>query len=178
MITFQRGSRLRELGNGAFFYRVQLAAFTILSSVEIIGDECFERCVNVRRITFEDNSRLKRIVIPASVETIENLAFCECGGLEVCLIDEKSVLVRIGEEVFGGRISLRSFHIASGVMAIGHNCVRKCILLRRFRFGSLDSLKAFVGDLTQDEALENLGLSALSSVFKIKVHDTGPDLNF
>jgi hypothetical protein len=117
-------------------------------------------------------------VIPASVEKIEKFAFRECGGLEVCLIDEKSVLVRIGDEAFDGCLSLRSIDIGSCVQMIGHNCFRKCVLLHRFKFLSVDSLKTFVGDVTLDEAFEHLGLNELSSVFKIVVHHAGTDLTF
>jgi hypothetical protein len=160
--------------------------------VEVLQKSCFQSINSLEEIIFENGSKLKTIgpsalsecksltsiVIPASVERIEKFAFRECGGLEVCLIDENSVLVRIGDEAFHGCISLRSFNIARGVKVIGQNCFRKCVLLHEFKFGSVDSLKTFVGDVTLDEALDNLGLSALSSVFQITVHHSEPDLNF
>jgi hypothetical protein len=160
-------------------------------TVEVLGKSCFEGIDDVEEIEFESGSTLKRIgpsalcncssltgiLIPASVVNIEKSAFRGCRGLEACLVDEKSVLVRIGDKAFAGCLSLRSFDIGSCVKVIGQNCFRGCVLLHQFRFGSVDSLKAFVGTGTIDESLENLGFTEFKSEFKIKVDHPGADLN-
>jgi hypothetical protein len=65
--------------------------FTVPSSVETIGDRCFENCSRMRTITFEDasglrkiakralaGSRLTSITIPASTQEIDGFTFVGC----------------------------------------------------------------------------------------------------
>jgi hypothetical protein len=287
-ISFEKGSRLRELGEGAFSHSTQLAAFVVPSSVEIIGDRCFENCSVMSSITFEEMAKLKRIgvrafsgcqlnsitipasteevdgsafvdcrlidiriesksqnfmidrnmlmtsdgtsivryfgserkvhvpktvevlgkscfescnqleglffesgsklrqigrsalsgcelltsiVIPASVEVIDDSAFKKCDGLEECLLDENGLLFRIGNEAFAECRSLASFDIPRNVEAIGRNCFINCIRLSWLKFFKGESLKQIVGDVTVDEALENIGFTELSNALKIEISD-------
>jgi hypothetical protein len=87
---FANGSRLREIGEEAF-YDSELRAISLPSSVEILGDRCFENCRNLRKVTFEEPSKLKKIVsrafacsriqsfrIPALTNEIAGSAFVDC----------------------------------------------------------------------------------------------------
>jgi hypothetical protein len=95
-IEFERGTRLREIGYEAFAYSPSVQAFTVPSSVETIGDRCFEYCSRMTKIAFAKVSGLKRIgerafafsglisiTIPASVEEIDGSAFVSHRLLEV-----------------------------------------------------------------------------------------------
>jgi hypothetical protein len=90
-LSFESGTRLREIGKAAFFYCSSMRAFTIPSSVETIGDRCFENCLRLTTITFEDASRLRKIgkrafaksgltsiTVPVSTQEIDGSAFVGC----------------------------------------------------------------------------------------------------
>jgi hypothetical protein len=49
-------SRLREIGEKAFFGCNKLKAFCVPSSVEIIGDRCFEKCFGLENVTSQARS--------------------------------------------------------------------------------------------------------------------------
>jgi hypothetical protein len=96
-VVFASGSRLREIGEGAFFHS-NLSAITLPSSVEILSDRCFARCGNLAIVTFEDCSRLEKIgerafafssiksfTIPASVNDFDGSAFLDCRLEEITL---------------------------------------------------------------------------------------------
>jgi hypothetical protein len=86
-VIFASGSRLREIGKDAFSDS-RLSAITVPSSVEILGDRCFEHCTDLVTVTFEEKSKLKKIgerafacssirsyTIPASTNEIDGSAF-------------------------------------------------------------------------------------------------------
>jgi hypothetical protein len=88
---FASGSRLREIGEEAFSQAIYLSSITVPSSVEIIGDRCFESCGQLEIVTFEDisnlniigersfaSTRIKSFTIPASVNEIGGSAFADC----------------------------------------------------------------------------------------------------
>jgi hypothetical protein len=72
------------------------AAIIVPSSVETIGDRCFEVCAGIATIAFEASSKLKRIgecafaesqltsiTIPASTEEIDGAVFIDCPKLKI-----------------------------------------------------------------------------------------------
>jgi hypothetical protein len=90
-VFFESGTKLREIGEAAFFDCSSMTAFTVPSSVETIGDRCFERFSRMTTITFEDASRLRRIgkcafvgsglatiTISASTQEIDGSTFVGC----------------------------------------------------------------------------------------------------
>jgi hypothetical protein len=118
--------------------------------VQVLRKSFFEAIDYVQESELESGSKLNTIgisalsnctslagiVIPLSVENIEKSGFRECRGLESGLVDEKSVLVGIGDEAFHGSLWLRSFDIANCVTVIGQNCFRRCVLLHPLNFGT------------------------------------------
>jgi hypothetical protein len=116
--------------------------------------------------------------VPASVAEIEALAFKECIGLEDCSIHEDAILMKIGQEAFAGCSCLRSFYVPKAIEGIGENCFKKCPSLSRLKFGSGDTLKKIVSRRTLDEALEHLGFTEVSRLFRIEVEDDDLDLLF
>jgi hypothetical protein len=162
------------------------------SEVEILQKSCFESSGYLQELKFETGSKLRKIhrsalsrcgslksiVVPASVSEIEEFAFKECIGLEECSIHKGALLTAIGEEAFAGCSCLRSLYVPKKVEGIGENCFKECLSLFRLRFGSGDTLKRIVRDMTLDEALEHLGVSVISNQFRIKVEDDCSDLSF
>jgi hypothetical protein len=105
---FASGSRLREIGKEAFFHST-LSAITVPSSVEILGDRCFENCSDLQTVTFEEGSKLTTIgertftlsgihsiTIPAATNEIDGSAFVGC-RLEAIVIDSgnRRFMVRV-----------------------------------------------------------------------------------
>jgi hypothetical protein len=164
----------------------------ISKKVKFLRKSCFEGCRQIDQIDFEIGSELERIGpaavrdceslpsihIPSSVTILSESAFEGCRELESCLIDEDSSLVAIGATTFAKCTSLRSFSIPRRVEEIGRNCFNGCIHLDRLAFGSSESLKQVVGDRSLDEALDDFGVSANSSLFRIEVEDGGAEFEF
>jgi hypothetical protein len=161
-------------------------------NVEVLGKSCFESCIYIEGITFENGSRLKKIgrsalcgceslvqiAIPGSVEIIEDRGFKKCDGLEACLMDEDETLAKIENDAFAECRSLRSFDFPKRVEGIGHNCFQGCGSLSRLKFESGQSLAKIMGDLTLDESLEQIGFHDISSAFEIEVEQGGVELDF
>jgi hypothetical protein len=95
-VVVESGTKLREIASGAFAECSGLTEFTVPESVEVIGDECFQGCSNMKTIAFEGSSRLKRIgeraflgcnmdsiTIPALTEAIDGSAFVNCPLTEI-----------------------------------------------------------------------------------------------
>jgi hypothetical protein len=162
------------------------------SEVEVLHGSCFESMEPLRELTFESGSKLKRIcgsalsgsvslrmiVLPASLVEIEEFAFEDCIGLEECSIHRNAILVKIGREAFARCFCLRSFYVPKTLEGMGENCFEHCSSLSRLKFGSGDTLKKIVRARTLDEALEHLGFTEISSLFRIEAEDDVTDLSF
>ncbi len=107
---------------GAFSDCTRLAAIEIPASVVTIEAAAFKKCTSLATVTFEsgsklttigggypysyyhgafsDCSKLAVIVIPASVETIQDCAFSQCTALEKIEFGENSMLKTIGQQAF------------------------------------------------------------------------------
>jgi hypothetical protein len=160
--------------------------------VEVLQKSCFASLECLEEVIFENESKLRRIdrsalfgcaslmriLLPASLSEIGEFAFTYCIGLEDCSIQETAMLVEIGREAFMKCCSLRSFYVPKNVERIGKDCFRKCPSLAGLRFGSGGTLKRIVTEKTLDEALEHLGITEISSVFRIEIDEDGSDLAF
>jgi hypothetical protein len=160
--------------------------------VEVLQNSCFQSLRCLTEVSFGSGSKLRRIgrsalsgceslrsiVLPVQVSEIDESAFKDCIGLEDCSLCENVICVKIGQEAFLGCISLRSFDIPNNVEGIGANCFTKCPSLSRLTFGSGDTLKRIVRDMTLDDALEHLGIMEISGLFRIEIEADVCDLSF
>ena len=88
-VTFENGSKLTNIGVGAFGMCRKLTSITIPSSVTTIGQRAFVSCESLTSIT-----------IPSSVTTIGAYAFEWCSGLQSVTFAPGSKLKTIGNEAF------------------------------------------------------------------------------
>ncbi|MFR6717330.1 leucine-rich repeat protein [Alistipes putredinis] len=124
-VTFEKGSRLKTIGNNAYYRCTSLTSIEIPASVETIEKKAFMHCSSLATVTFEKGSQLKTIgggysssshfgtysdyygafsdcssltsiEIPASVETIEATAFKRCSKLTTITFEKGSLLKTIG----------------------------------------------------------------------------------
>ena len=126
-VTFEKGSRLKTIGNNAYYRCTSLTSIEIPASVETIEKKAFMHCSSLATVTFEKGSQLKTIAgdsydgafsdctaltsieIPASVETIEATAFKRCSKLATVTFEKGSQLKTIG----GGSSSSSSSHFGT-----------------------------------------------------------------
>ena len=113
-VTFEKGSRLKTIGNNAYYRCTSLTSIEIPASVETIEKKAFMHCSSLATVTFEKGSQLKTIAgdsydgafsdctsltsieIPASVETIEATAFKRCSKFATVTFEKGSQLKTIG----------------------------------------------------------------------------------
>mgnify|MGYP000130340663 CR=1 FL=1 len=113
-VTFEKGSRLKTIGNNAYYRCTSLTSIEIPASVETIEKKAFMHCSSLATVTFEKGSQLKTIAgdsydgafsdctaltsieIPASVETIEATAFNYSSKLATVTFEKGSQLKTIG----------------------------------------------------------------------------------
>ena len=60
-VTFEKGSRLKTIGNNAYYRCTSLTSIEIPASVETIEATAFKRCSKLATVTFEKGSQLKTI---------------------------------------------------------------------------------------------------------------------
>ena len=86
-VVFAEGSKLKKIGNSAFF-ETKITSLTIPAKVEEIGSYAFYNCYNLEEVLFAEGSLLEKIgngafygtkitsiTIPALAEEIGNNAF-------------------------------------------------------------------------------------------------------
>jgi hypothetical protein len=112
VLTFEKGSRVREVGKSAF-YETCIMEIVFPKSVEILKAKCLERTFGMKSVKFERGSRLKviekycfvqcympEIVIPKSVEVLENSCFSRATKLNKVVFEKGSRLKSIGVDIF------------------------------------------------------------------------------
>jgi hypothetical protein len=109
-VTFEKGCHLSRLEDSTFLGCSSLSSICIPSSVDIIGQKCFDSCASLSRVTFEDDSKLSRIerdafrdcfsltsiCLPATVQSVASGAFpCETRP-EIAVQPANPFLKRLG----------------------------------------------------------------------------------
>jgi hypothetical protein len=99
-VAFESGSRLSNLGEGAFLYCYSLQSICIPSRIRTISELCFSGCQNLASLRFERGSviseicswalqgctSLQSLFVPASLREITGLAMSGC-GIECVIVD-------------------------------------------------------------------------------------------
>ena len=100
-VTFESGSQVSVLGEGAFYGCNSLRSFTIPKSMEEIGQQAFRQCVGLREITFAEGGKdlvfkadvfyqctsLTTFNLPANVTELPGI-FSGCTALTTVNVDE------------------------------------------------------------------------------------------
>ena len=170
-VTFEKGSRLKTIGNNAYYRCTSLTSIEIPASVETIEKKAFMHCSSLATVTFEKGSQLKTIAgdsydgafsdctaltsieIPASVETIEATAFKRCSKLATVTFEKGSQLKTIGGGYYSsyyygaflGCSSLTSIEIPASVETIEATAFKRCSKLTTVTFEKGSQLKIIGG---------------------------------
>ena len=170
-VTFEKGSRLKTIGNNAYYRCTSLTSIEIPASVETIEKKAFMHCSSLATVTFEKGSQLKTIAgdsydgafsdctaltsieIPASVETIEATAFKRCSKLTTITFEKGSLLKTIGggyyssyyHGAFSDCSSLTSIEIPASVETIEATAFSDCSQLATVTFEKGSQLKTIGG---------------------------------
>ena len=170
-VTFEKGSRLKTIGNNAYYRCTSLTSIEIPASVETIEKKAFMHCSSLATVTFEKGSQLKTIAgdsydgafsdctaltsieIPASVETIEATAFKRCSKLATVTFEKGSQLKTIGggyyssyyHGAFSDCSSLTSIEIPASVETIEATAFSDCSQLATVTFEKGSQLKIIGG---------------------------------
>ena len=118
-VRFAAGSRLREVGGGAFCGCAALERVSLPASVEKVGAGAFESCAGLRAADFSGGAALREI---------GDAAFCGCVGLREVPLPQG--LARIGADAFS-ESGLYSVRIPESVTEIGRAAFSVCQELQR-----------------------------------------------
>ena len=190
-VTFEKGSRLKTIGNNAYYRCTSLTSIEIPASVETIEKKAFMHCSSLATVTFEKGSQLKTIAgdsydgafsdctaltsieIPASVETIEATAFKRCSQLATVTFEKGSQLKTIGggyyssyyHGAFSDCSSLTSIEIPASVETIEATAFSDCSQLATVTFEKGSQLKTIGGGYSSSYYYGAfLGCSSLTSI--------------
>jgi hypothetical protein len=166
VLTFARtegiAPELREIGEAAFAQCKSIKAFTVPSSVVTIGDRCFEQCLVLTTITFEDASRLRKIgrcafaksgltsiTIPASTQEIDGSAFLGCPLETIRVAPESQHFVVEGNLLLtaNGTVIVRYFGreprmiVSKHVEVFGESCFESCDMVEQIVFEEESKLR-------------------------------------
>ncbi len=105
-IFFEEGSKLKIIGEQAFYACNGLEKIIIPDGVEQIGDLAFEKCY-----------RLTSVVIPEGVTSLGSSVFCDCEKLTDVILPNS--LISIGERAFEN-CGIKNLYIGKNVAQIAH----------------------------------------------------------
>ncbi|EDR27619.1 hypothetical protein, conserved [Entamoeba dispar SAW760] len=111
---------------------VELNGITIPEEVDVIGENCFSECFNLRFVPF-----------PPSVHQIERFAFSRCSSLTTVIIP--SSITNIGEGCFNECCQLERLFLSSNLTIIGNDCFSGCSKLSFIKVE--DESKKFFGSV-------------------------------
>lgn len=133
-----------NVGKNTFINCNSLVSVRLSSSMEAIPEGMFNNCRSLESISIPSNIKsigasafyytgIKNIVIPNSVETIEEAAFHYC--LNLSSITFPSGLTTINANTFNNCSSLKSINIPDSVTSVYYNTFYKCTSLENVTIG-------------------------------------------
>ncbi len=141
-VTLPEG--LLKIGGYAFRYCTAITEITIPASVTTIEGSAFTDSVNkavfakgttiIPKDALNGANNLESVVIPDTVEKIENNAFYNCKKLEEVSLPDG--LKELGSSVFGNCQALKSISLPEGLTSIGSSCFNYCSALAEIKLPS------------------------------------------
>ncbi|MCH5246374.1 MAG: leucine-rich repeat domain-containing protein [Muribaculaceae bacterium] len=136
---------MTEIGNGAFYNCSNISSLEIPGSVEIIGNKAFAGNVSLKELTLNEGLKiigesafdteapdktpqLENVIIPGSVERIEDRAFCNQSKVSSLIFLGDDKLEYIGDYAFYASTSspIKSIYIPNSVTTIGAYAFHQC----------------------------------------------------
>ena len=173
-----------------------LEQVSIPDSVRELGERCFCRCSNLRRVTFGLSSSLERIGagciegtqvsefhVPDGVRVLCDRCFYGCASLCCVTFGPSSSLERIGVEAFSSKASstaptacgIRDISIPDGVRELCDQCFYGCSSLHRVTFGLLSKLER-IGVQAFSGLSDSYGHNKACSIEVINIPDSVREL--
>ncbi|MCD8215834.1 MAG: leucine-rich repeat domain-containing protein [Clostridiales bacterium] len=155
---------IKSINNSAFYmeyytYSSALTDIYIPASVENIGDGCFYYCENLKKVTFEDSSRLTNIgqsafmyctsltdiSIPTGIANIESYTFYGCTSMSDVFIP--TGVTSLGSKSFSKCSTLKTVSIMNNATTISEDAFSSC--------SSLDTILCYEGSTADNSSLYN-----------------------
>lgn len=133
---------LQTIEKGAFYYCSGLTKIKIPSGITSINENTFYSCKNLKVLTFDESSQLKRI---------DQQAFNSCSELTEVIFPEG--LETIGDDAFASCSGLTSITIPSTVTKIGDAAFYSCRALATIKYNGTDWNSIAIG--TWNPSLQN-----------------------
>ena len=135
-VTFS-GSKLTEIGEGAFYSCKSLTSIAIPSSVTTMGKETFFDCLSLTSVTLSpkvtvipvsafENCPIANLTIPSTVTAISEAAFCKCATPWLTI---PSSVKSIGDWAFALATS-ENITLNEGLQSIGKGAFSQCYKLQ------------------------------------------------
>lgn len=189
-VTFEKGSRLKTIGNNAYYRCTSLTSIEIPASVETIEKKAFMHCSSLATVTFEKGSQLKTIAgdsydgafsdctaltsieIPASVETIEATAFILCSKLTTVTFEKGSQLKIIGggfDTNVGYRYIYGAFSELKNLMTVDMSACTQVEIIEECAFYNDPELRLFKVSTETPPTCENNAFVGINPYSVLKV---------
>ena len=189
-VTFEKGSRLKTIGNNAYYRCTSLTSIEIPASVETIEKKAFMHCSSLATVTFEKGSQLKTIAgdsydgafsdctaltsieIPASVETIEATAFKRCSKLTTITFEKGSQLKIIGggfDTNVGYRYIYGAFSELKNLMTVDMSACTQVEIIEECAFYNDPELRLFKVSTETPPTCENNAFVGINPYSVLKV---------
>ena len=139
VLSMNSGKAVSGIGDGAFFYCMDITSVTLPSSIKNIGSSAFAGCMEMTKINipsgvesigdnaFKDCFKLQSVTLPEGLTEIADGTFDSCMALTEITIPDS--VKRIGYSAFAVCTGLKKVEIPAGVTEIGQDAFYHCTAL-------------------------------------------------